>query len=154
MKKTIGIIIVLILTLITLTGCAEINYEVKVNKDGSAEISYIYGISKDVLQKLNVSADDFVSEMKKQAQESEYQVEAYEDEKIAGFKANKHIEDLNKDFSLQETFGEEYVKDTDNNGIKFEKELFYTKYSQVAELDLTTLSEDDLPSKIASKSYK
>ena len=95
MKKTIGLIIVLILTLITLTGCAEINYQVEVNRDGSGEISYIYGISKEVLQQLNVSADDFVSEMKEQAQESKYQVEAYEDENIAGFKANKHIENLN-----------------------------------------------------------
>lgn len=143
MKKTIGLIIVLILTLITLTGCAEINYEVEVNKDGSGEISYIYGISKEALQQLNVSADDFVSEMKEQAEESEYQVEAYEDENIAGFKANKHIENLNEEFSLQEAFGEEYVKDTENNGIKIEKGLFFTKYSQVAELDLTTLSEEE-----------
>lgn len=143
MKKTIGIIIVLILTLITLTGCAEINYEVEVNKDGSGEISYIYGISKEILGQLNVSAEDFVSEMKEQAQESDYQVEAYEDEKISGFKANKHIEDVNKDFSLQEAFGEEYVKDTENNGIKVEKSLFLTKYSQIAELDLTTLNEEE-----------
>ena len=143
MKKTIGLIIVLILTLVTLTGCAQINYEVEVNKDGSGEISYIYGISKEVLGQLNVSADDFVSSMKEQAEESEYQVEAYEDENIAGFKANKHIEDLSTEFSLQEAFGEEYVKDTENNGIKIEKGLFVTKYSQVAELDLTTLSEDE-----------
>lgn len=143
MKKTIGLIIVLILTLITLTGCAEINYEVEVNRDGSGEISYIYGISKEVLQGLNVSADDFVSEMKEQAEESEYQVEAYEDENIAGFKANKNIEDLNTEFSLEEAFGEEYVKDTEDNGIKVEKGLFVTKYSQFAELDLTTLSEEE-----------
>lgn len=143
MKKTIGIIIILILTLITLTGCAEINYEVKVNKDGSGKVSYIYGISKEVLKQLNVSADDFVSEMKEQAEESEYQVETYEDEKIAGFKANKNIEDLNKDFSLQEAFGEEYVKDTKNNGIKIEKGLFITTYSQTAEMDLTSLSEEE-----------
>ena len=160
MKKTIGLIIVLILTLIILTGCAEINYQVEVNRDGSGEISYIYGISKEVLQQLNVSADDFVSEMKEQAQESKYQVEAYEDENIAGFKANKHIENLNEEFSLEEAFGEEYVKDTEDNGIKVEKGLFVTKYSQVAELDLTTLSEDEqgitmayqvkLPAKVAN----
>ena len=143
MKKTIALIIVLIGMLIALTGCAEINYQVEVNKDGSGEISYIYGISKDVLSKLNVSADEFVSSMKEQAEESSYTVETYEDENIAGFKAKKHIEDLNKDFSLQEAFGEEYVKDTENNGIKVEKGLFVTKYSQNAELDLTTLSEDE-----------
>ena len=143
MKKTIGLIIVLILTLITLTGCAEINYEVEVNKDGSGEISYIYGISKQLLGQLNVSADEFVSEMKEQAEESDYKVETYEDENISGFKASKHIKDLNKDFSLEEAFGEEYVKDTEKNGIKIEKGIFVTKYSQVAELNLTTLNEEE-----------
>lgn len=137
MKKTIGLIIILIVMLITLTGCAEINYEVKINKDGSGEISYIYGVSKELLNKINVTADEVVEEMKKQAKESEYEVEAYEDENIAGFKANKHIEDLAKDFSLQEAFGEEYVKDTADNGIKIEKSFFVTKYSQKAEMDLT-----------------
>ena len=143
MKKTIALIILLIAMLIALTGCAEINYEVEVNKDGSGEISYIYGISKEVLTKLNVSADEVVSSMKEQAEESAYTVETYEDENIAGFKANKHIEDLNKDFSLQEAFGEEYVKDTDDNGIKIEESLFFTTYSQNAQLDLTTLDEEE-----------
>ena len=143
MKKTIGLIIVLILTLITLTGCAEINYEVQVNKDGSGEILYIYGISKEVLENFNISADEIVSSMKEQAEESSYTVEAYEDEKIAGFKANKHIEDLNKDFSLQEAFGEEYVKDTEDNGIKIEKNFFFIKYYQNAQLDLTSVGESE-----------
>ena len=143
MKKTIALIILLIAMLIALTGCAEINYEVEVNKDGSGEISYIYGISKEVLTKLNVSADEVVSSMKEQAEESAYTVETYEDENIAGFKANKHIEDLSKDFSLQEAFGEEYVKDTKENGIKIEESLFFTTYSQNAQLDLTTLDEEE-----------
>lgn len=143
MKKIIGVIVVLILTLITLTGCAQVNYEVEVNKDGSGEISYIYGVSKEVLEQLNVSAEDFVSSMKEQAEESSYKVETYEDEKIAGFKANKHIEDLSKDFSLQEAFGEEYVEDSENNGINIEKSIFITKYSQNAELDLTSLTGDE-----------
>lgn len=151
MKKTIGLIILLILTLITLTGCAEINYEIEVKKDGSGEISYIFGMSKEILENLNVSADDFISEMKEQAEESEYKVEAYEDDNIAGFKANKRLNDLNKDFSLQEVFGEEYVKDTTDNGIKVEKSLFKTTYSQKAELDLTTLNEDEKEIKMTYK---
>lgn len=141
MKKTIGIIILLILTLITLTGCAQINYEVEVKPDGSGEISYLYGISKDVFE--YISVDDFISEFREQAEESNYKVEAYEDDAIAGFRASKHIEDLNTEFSLQEAFGEEYVKDTEENGIKIKKGLFTTKYSQTAELDLSTISADE-----------
>lgn len=143
MKKTIALIILLIAILVSLTGCAEINYEVEVNKDGSGEVSYIYGISKEVLENLNVTAEDVVSSMKEQAEDSSYKVETYEDENIAGFKANKHIADLNNEFSLQEAFGEEYVKDTKENGIKIEESLFFTKYSQNAQLDLTTLGEEE-----------
>lgn len=144
MKKTIGLIIMIIVMLVALTGCAEINYEVEVHKDGSGEITYIYGISKEVLEQLNVSAEDVISSMKEQAEESSYIVEAYEDENISGFKANKHVEDLTKDFSLQEAFGEEYVKDTENNGIKVEKTFLVTKYSQNAELDLTNVSDTNI----------
>lgn len=141
MKKTIGLIIMITVMLVALTGCAEINYEVEVHKDGSGEITYIYGISKEVLDQLNVSAEEVVSSMKEQAEESSYTVEAYEDENISGFKANKHVEDLTKDFSLQEAFGEEYVKDTENNGIKVEKTFLVTKYSQNAKIDLTSTDE-------------
>lgn len=142
MKKTIGLIILLMMTLITLTGCAQLNYEVEVKSNGSGEISYIYGISKEILEDINISAEEFVSEMKGQAEESNYQVEAYEDDTIAGFKASKHVDDLNTEFSLQEAFSE-YVKDTEENGIKVEKGFFNTKYSQTAELDLTTISENE-----------
>ncbi len=143
MKKTIGLITMLIIMLITLTGCAQINYEVKVNKDGSGEIAYTYGISKDVLQQLNISAEDVISSMKEQAEESAYTVEAYENDNISGFKANKHVKDLSKDFSLQEAFGEEYVKDTENNGIKIEKGFLIVRYSQNTQIDLTTMNESE-----------
>ena len=72
--------------LISLTGCAEVNYEVEINKDGSGEIIYIYGVSKE---KIGGSADlveQFVETMQEQAEESGYNVELYENEEISGFK--------------------------------------------------------------------
>ncbi len=141
MKKTIGLISMLLIILVALTGCVNVNYEVEVNKDGSGDISYIYGFSKETLKDLPISTDDMVESMKEQAEENAYVVEAYENDEISGFKASKHIEDLSKDFSLQEAFGEEYVKDTENNGIKIEKGLFITKYSQNAEIDLTSMKD-------------
>ena len=141
MKKTIGLISMLLIILVTLTGCVNVDYEVEVNKNGSGEISYIYGFSKETLNNLKVSAEDMVESMKEQAEENSYTVEAYENDEISGFKASKHIEDLTNDFSLQEAFGEEYVKDKENNGIKIEKGLFVTKYSQNAEIDLTSMGD-------------
>ena len=144
MKKTIGLIIMLIIMLITLTGCAKVNYEVEINKDGSGEIIYIYGISKEKLGGSTDLVEQFVGTMKEQAQESGYSVEIYENDEISGFKANKHLQNLSEEFSLEEAFGEEYVKDAENNKIIIEKSFWITKYSQNAELDLTKLNDSNI----------
>lgn len=141
MKKTIALIMALLLSLITLTGCVSIDYEVKVNKDGSGDISYIYAFSKETLNSFQMSAEDMVASMKEQAEESEYTVEAYEDDEVSGFIAKKHIEDLSTQMSMQEAFGEEYVKDKEGNGINIKKGMFTTEYSQNAQIDLTGISE-------------
>ena len=143
MKKTIGIIITLVLALLVFTGCSvNVDYEVKVNKDGSGEIAYIYGFSKETLESLQVKAEDMVASMKGQAEESDYTTEYYEDDELAGFKARKHIENLEKDFSLQEAFGEEYVKDNESNKIVVKSGLLLTKVSQKGEIDLTSMDDN------------
>lgn len=144
MKKTVGLIIMLIVMLVALTGCAKVNYEVKVNKDGSGEITYIYGVERNKIGNSNDIIEEFVRTMKEQAEKSGYNVELYENDEISGFKANKHIEDINKDFSLEEAFGKEYVKDTENNKINIEKSFLITKYSQNTELDLTNFSNTNV----------
>lgn len=141
MKKTVGLIVSLLIALTLLTGCVNVNYEVKVNRDGSGDISYIYGYSKETLENLKTSAENMVSSMREQAEESSYNVEVYEDEEIAGFKANKHVNDLSKEMSMQKEFGEEWIKDAEGNGINVEKGLFTIKYSQKAEIDLSNLED-------------
>lgn len=141
MKKTIGLVIILVVMLVALTGCAKVNYEIEVNEDGSGKISYLYGISKNKVGGVVDIVEQIAETMKEQAEESGYTVEPYEDDEISGFKANKYVQDLSKDFSLEEAFGKEYVKDTENNKINIEKGFFGTSYSQNAELDLTNLKD-------------
>lgn len=144
MKKVIGLIVMLLVILISFSGCAKVNYEVEINKDGSGKITYIYGISKEKLGDSKDLVEQFVETMKEQAEENDYTVEIYEDEKNSGFIANKHIENLSEDFSLEEVFGEEYVKDTENNKINIEKDFWKTKYFQNAKLDLTNLKDTNI----------
>lgn len=141
MKKTIGIIVSLLICLIMLTGCVNINYEVKVNKDGSGDISYVYAFSKETLESLKVSVDEMIASSKEQAEKNGYKTESYEDKENLGFKATKHIGSLETEFSLQDAFGDEYVKDNENNSIKVKKDLFKTEITQNAEIDLTSMSE-------------
>jgi len=142
MKKTIGLIVTLLVSLVMLTGCVNINYEVEVKKDGSGDISYVYAFSNETLESLQVSAEDMVSSMKKQAEDNNYTTESYKDDQYEGFKATKHINDLEKEFSLKEAFGEEYIKESEDNkdnGIKIRNGFLSTKISQDAEIDLTSM---------------
>jgi len=141
MKKIISLTVMVVFVLITLTGCVTVNYELTINKDGSGEISYIYAFDKSMLESLGITAEDMVYDMQEQAEESGYKVESYADDNVEGFKATKKVEDVTKDYSLEEAFGDDYVKDTDENKIKIEKGMFSTTYSQKAEIDLSELED-------------
>ena len=89
MKKVMkGILIIAIvcMVLISLSGCARVNYEVNVNKDGSADVSYVMGYDKEFLNSMGVSESDVGEEgfadMEKEATEDGYQVEKYNDDII------------------------------------------------------------------------
>ena len=89
--KTLALIVITIVTLLTLTGCANVNYEIKLNKDGSGDVSYILGYDKSFLSSMGVTTeslanDDSLDEMKEEAQEQGFTVTQYEDDNTYGFK--------------------------------------------------------------------
>lgn len=142
MKKTIGLIVIMMLMLVCLTGCVKINYEVTINKNGSGEISYVYGLEKSVIQQLQISDEDMEQKaMEQKAIDNGYTTEPYEDDEIKGFKATKHVANISKDMSMEENFGEEYIKDNGENRINIDKGIFKTIYSQNATIDLTSMSD-------------
>lgn len=140
MRKILSLISIMAILLIALTGCVSVNYEVTLNKDGTADVAYIYGFEKEMLEQLETSAEDMTSDMQENAEESEYEIEMYSDDKIEGFKAKKHIENL-ADISLEDIFGEENVKDSEENQIKIEKKGLKTVYSQKANIDFSAMDE-------------
>lgn len=140
MKKVLSLIAVMAILLVALTGCVSVNYEVTLNKDGTADVAYIYGFEKEMLEQLGASAEDMTSDMKANAETSNYQIEAYSDDKVEGFKAKKHIENLSE-LSLEDAFGSENVKDSEENQIKIEKKGPKTVYSQNASIDLSGMDE-------------
>jgi len=141
MKKVLSLVLVMILMLVVLTGCVNIDYTVKVNKDGSGDITYIYGMQKEALQAMQMSADDVMSEMQESVQDSEYTIEKYETDTEIGFKASKYIANVTTDLSLEEAFGKEYITDSEENRMKIEKTSLKTKYSQNARIDLSDMED-------------
>lgn len=138
MKKVLSLAIIMVMLLALLTGCVNVNYEVTLNKDGTADVAYIYGFDKTTLEQMGTTAEDMTSDMKQNAEASEYEIEAYLDDKIEGFKAKKHVENL-ADISLEEAFSSQYVTDSEENQFKVEKKGPKTIYSQNAKIDLTSM---------------
>ncbi len=145
MKKTLKSLFLLVclsLLLIVLTGCANVNYEIKLEKDGSGDVSYIMGYDKSFLSSMQISVDDIkeddsFDEVKQEATDEGYTIEEYEDENTYGFRAYKHVSNIQNEFKIDEN------TDVDD-GIKYEKTLFKTKYSQNLALNLSDMiGEED-----------
>lgn len=137
--KTMLFVAMMVIVLVCLTGCANINYEIKLNKDGSGDVSYVIGYDKAFLTSMGVKQSDLANndkleEMKKKAQQDGYTVETYEDDATFGFKANKAVKNIQEEFSVKNTIG---TGSEENEEINFEKSLLKTKYSQNAKMDLS-----------------
>lgn len=153
MVKEILVALIAAIVVICLSGCARVNYEVNVNKDGSADVSYVMGYDKEFLNSMGVSEDDLgedaFEDMKKDATDDGYQIEEYNDDQIAGFKASKHFDKMS-DFKLDGVANAEVSTEEANNEISFNKMLLDTKISQNAKLDLTEINSSDEDSEVSS----
>ena len=131
MKKVLSLTALVAVLLVALTGCVNVNYEVSINKNGSANVSYTYEVSKDY----ESYAD--LDEMKERATNEGYTIEDYSssDENV-GFKATKQFDNVS-DVSLEKVFGDSYIKDSDENKITFENKVI----SQNAKLDLSNVNK-------------
>lgn len=130
--------------LIALTGCANVNMEVSIQADGSADISYVMGYDKSFLESMGVSiedlaTDDSFEEAMQGAEEAGYLVEAYEDDATYGFKASKHVANV-AEFSMDDAAGTDAEIAT-NDGIRYEKSFLKTSISQESSMDLSAMMD-------------
>lgn len=148
MKKTlknVAIIAILGIILFTLTGCANVNYDIKLNKDGSGDIAYVIGYDKSFLASIGVETsslenDSSFSEMEEQAEQNGYTIEKYEDDNTYGFKATKHANNIQEEFDLNDEAGS---NNEETSKIMYEKTLLKTKYYQDSKVDLTDILSDN-----------
>ena len=150
MKKTlkvVGILAVLVMTLLTLTGCMNVNFDVQLGKDGSGDVSYIIGYKKSFVESMGMTIDqlkenDTSLEQQQEAIENEgYTVEEYEDDNTYGLIAKKHFDNI-EEFSINKELDLEVEEGSDK--ITFTKEGSKAKYSQDTTIDLTNLFGEDV----------
>ena len=165
MKKTLKLLIVIIAALILLTGCAKLECNMDVKEDGSADVEYIIAISNEILKTAQEASDnlkatselnetsinenstsqsdsymDSLDEMAQEAEKEGYKLEKYTDSDYTVYKLSKKFDNV-EDVSLEEIFGEEVIKDSDDNKIKYVKNGSKVGFSQKAEFDLSEYQE-------------
>lgn len=139
MKKTITLLLIGLMMLTVLTGCVSVDYDIKVNKNGSGDITYIYGLDKAMIESMGTTPDEMTADSKKDAETEGYTIETYENDTIQGFKATKHFDDITS-FSFSD-LSSDTVSDLKNDGIIIEKKGNYNTYSQNASIDLSSLAQ-------------
>ena len=166
MKKTIKLMGILVVTILLLTGC-NFNSEIKLNKDGSADITYTIALTPEELSQVEQSGYSKEDLIQPEGIDDKtgIQTKIYNQDGLEGNTYTKH-EDNVKDINLGEIFSgasittpydnEEEYKDIETDEVKtppqftFKKGFFANKVVLDANMDL---SNADYSSYGISQSY-
>lgn len=146
LSEKFGIAAGCVLLILLLSSCVDVEYKISINSDHSADVTYQILMNPLFAGLMQGDADQGpLDSMRASAQANAYTVsDAAADDKT-GFKAEKHIENLEKALSEGDPFGkisEEYPIEP-GKGIKIKKGFFSTTYTIDSDIDLTSLSPDE-----------
>ena len=77
MKKVLSLIAIFAMLLFVLAGCVNLNYDITINEDGSADIAFVYAFNKDSLEQMGTSPESMTENMEEQTAENGYEIERY-----------------------------------------------------------------------------
>lgn len=140
MKKTLSIIVLLLIMIIALSGCAKVDYSTTIKSDGSGEITYICAMNKTLIENLGKNNASATYDLRTKAESAGYSIEDYEDEEMAGFKASKKVDDITNKSYILELF-EQYVENGEESKINIKNHLFGKTYSQKAIINLESVEQ-------------
>lgn len=158
MKRYLKMGIVLMFMLFILTGCTNTEYDVKVKRNGTGKVEYTVELDEEILNNtLNKDVTDeskkvdgikwiqdfnVFSNLMKVAEENGYNVEKIQrDNNMLGYKASKEFNNIAEEFKIKDSIGDEYIIIENDTGIKAEKGIFITKYTQSFTADLSKAGE-------------
>jgi len=132
--------IFLILTIIiTCVSCSEINYELEINKDGSANLAYYLEFDKQLFDTYDEKYQSVIEKAQLTLEQNGFEVKKVEEQDSVKFETRIYINDIKKidEFpTLIEpiTYGQPTVLHSKN--------LLYETYEFNGKIDLTTYSEN------------
>lgn len=117
-----------------LSGSIKMDTNLKVNPDGSGDLSLIYALDK---QLAGTETKTQIEKMKTEAKDQGYKVTGYNSEKYFGFKIIKHYDNLKK---IKAPSGN---TDLFEMNLKEDKSFFTTKYQLKSVFDFEDIIETD-----------
>ena len=142
MRKNIKLLMLILFVVSLLTGCANANYLVTINSDGSVDLRYALLFEKSLLQFSLIGSEDLdlnqnpVDRYEQYAKDKGYTTERITEGELEGFIATKKIKNLNKMELLNFESGSDVIRITEES-YKYRKGLFRNHYSIKLKLDRT-----------------
>lgn len=139
MLKQMRRIIAVLLVIIVMTGCVTMEYDVKINKDGSADLTYIMAFDNSILS-MSDPSENPLEEAKSELTKKGFTVEDYKTDTMFGIKAYKKFKDAGNMENLEELLSEETEKSDKKPLLNITDRFFVKQYKFDAEFDLSDIS--------------
>ncbi|WP_160118429.1 DUF3153 domain-containing protein [Bacillus sp. V59.32b] len=116
MKKHLGVLICLLTFVLVLTGCVKVDTSLKINSDGSSDLTLVYGIDKQIASFGGTDITNDLEDTKQEAEKEGFKAIDYNSERYIGLTLKKHFESFEDmkspsdeqqlfDFKVKETKG-------------------------------------------------
>jgi len=142
-KKKWSLLAVIILSLLLLSGCAEVECHLTINKDSSADVQYKFGINSGLLGLLSSEGENPLDTMRRDAESQGYKVVNYSNDQITGIIASKHFKTLEEATNIEKLFinDDNQVNIKGETPLRIEKGFFKDRYYLDGHIDLTDMKE-------------
>ncbi len=145
-KNRLILVILLIFAVMTLSGCIDAKYHLTVNKDGSGDLSYSMLMDQKLLAFASAYGEDGggdpLAEALNEAKASGFTIANLNENGMTGFRADKHIENLQESIEKGELFGQDNAGSSikPEVGLAVDKGFLKTRYTFDSNLDLSEIS--------------
>ncbi|MBM7647772.1 hypothetical protein JOC78_000712 [Bacillus ectoiniformans] len=138
--KKLFLAVMLIASSLALAGCVKMNYGLKINMDGSGELSFLVAMQ----QQLAAMSGSSMKEAKVEASKEGYEITNYKKDQMVGFVAKKQFDDVNELTAKDMIYGGEDKSKNDNNDfdLNVKKGLLFTTYRVNGQFDFTNMTEE------------
>ncbi|NLA27908.1 MAG: hypothetical protein GX878_11000, partial [Firmicutes bacterium] len=148
MKKRLLYFFLTLLLLSALTGCVEVDYYIKVNRDASADVEYKLAFDQMFMGLLELQGENPLDQASQSAEEKGFTVSRYSEGDMSGIIARMHLDSLQElphiSIAWSEAAFEGNSHDDDaKSPFKVKPGFFCNRYLLDMQIDLSEMSADE-----------